>query len=248
MTSAQVQWWRRLHDWADVIHADFQRVISRYLQNISAYLFCTTEIMLRTIIMQNSRLIHAYFPLKIDEVWIDRFCVRYDWWRRLQPTSSVSPVWTITLLRSLELLIKTPLLHMLIYINWLTHDFWTRTGGWELYRSHGAGTSSPSHWQHVDEQTPKPVGWTMCFPLMTLVPVQKVCFNIHIYIYMYIYIYMHSLYEFCYRRLYNGSVIQYWRSCTPSRSIRLYFLGERGSWAECHCLFSLVYQLCLALW
>ena len=33
------------------------------------------------------------FPIKIDEVWIDRFCVRYDWWRRLQPTSSVSPVW-----------------------------------------------------------------------------------------------------------------------------------------------------------
>ena len=27
----------------------------------------------------------------------------------------------------------------------LTHDFWTRTGGWEFDRSHGAGTSSPSH-------------------------------------------------------------------------------------------------------
>ena len=48
--------------------------------------------------------------------------------------------------------------------------------------------------------------------------------------------------------LYNGSVIQYWRSCTPSRSIGLYFWGVRGSWAECHFLFSLVYQLCLALW
>ena len=47
---------------------------------------------------------------------------------------------------------------------------------------------------------------------------------------------------------YNGSVIQYWRSCTPSRSIGLYFWGVRGSWAECHFLFSLVYQLCLALW
>ena len=30
---------------------------------------------------------------------------------------------TITQLRSLELLIKTPLLHILYYINWLTHDF-----------------------------------------------------------------------------------------------------------------------------
>ena len=35
---------------------------------------------------------------------------------------------TITQLRSLELLTaKTPLLHMLYYMNWLTHDFWTRT-------------------------------------------------------------------------------------------------------------------------
>ena len=40
------------------------------------------------------------------------------------------------------------------------------------------------------------------------------------------YIYIYSLYEFCYRTYiytYNGSVIQYLRSCTPSRSIGLYF-------------------------
>ena len=53
---------------------------------------------------------------------------------------------------------KTPLLHMLYYMNGLTHDFWTRTGGWEFDRPHGAGTSSPSHWQQVEEQAPKPVG------------------------------------------------------------------------------------------
>ena len=76
------QWWRRLHDWADIIHADFQTVMSRYLHNISSYTFCTAERMLRTIIMQNSGLIQACFPIKIDEVWIDGFCVRYDWWRR----------------------------------------------------------------------------------------------------------------------------------------------------------------------
>ena len=91
---------------------------------------------------------------------------------------------TITKLRSLELLIKTPLLHILYYINGLTHDFWTRTGGWEFDRSHGAGTSSSSHWQQVEEQAPKPVDWTMCFLLMTLVPVQKLCVNIYVYIYM----------------------------------------------------------------
>ena len=33
-----------------------------------------------------------------------------------------------------------------------------------------------------------------------------------------------------------------------SLSIWLYFWGVHGSWAECHFLFSLVYQLCLALW
>ena len=121
---------------------------------------------------------------------------------------------TITKLRSLELPIKTPLLHILYYTNGLTHDFWTRTGGWEFDRSHGAGTSSPSHWQQVKEQAPKPVGWTMCFLLMTLVPVQKLCVNIYVYICMYI-----PYTSFVIRRIYNGIAIQYWRSCTPSRSI-----------------------------
>ena len=114
---------------------------------------------------------------------------------------------TITKFRSLELLIKTPQLHILYYINGLTHDFWTRTGGWEFDRSHGAGTSSPSHWQQVEEQAPKPVGWTMCFLLMTLVPVQKLCVNIYVYIYICMCIpYTSSVIG----RIYNGSVIQYW--------------------------------------
>ena len=148
----------------------------------------------------------------------------------------------ITQLRSLELLItKTPLLHILYHMNWLTHNFLTRTGGWEFDHSHGTSTSSPSHWQQVEEQAPKPVGWMMCFLLMTLVPVQKLCVNIYICI-----PYMSSVIRHIY--MYNGSVIQYWRSCTPSRSIGLYFWGVRGSWAECHFLFSLLYQLCLALW
>ena len=95
MTSAQL-WSRRHHwPWADVIRADFQTVISRYLHNVNTPLFCTADRMCRTIIMQSFRLIYACFPIRIDEVWIDRFCVRYDWWRRLQPTSSVSPVWLL---------------------------------------------------------------------------------------------------------------------------------------------------------
>ena len=45
------------------------------------------------------------------------------------------------------------------------------------------------HCQQVEEQAPKHVDWMMCFLLMTFVPVQKLCVNIHV----------HSLYEFCYR-------------------------------------------------
>ena len=136
---------------------------------------------------------------------------------------------------------------MLYYINWLTHDFWTRTGGWEFDRSHGAGTSPPSHWQQVEEQAPKHVGWTMCFLLMTLVPVQKLWVNIYIYTYICICVCVYFPHmSYVIGRMYNGSVIQYWRSCTPSRSIGLYFWGVRGSWAECHFL-SFFLSLCALL-
>ena len=78
--------------WAYVILADFQRVISPYLQYISTYHSYTAQRVLRTISMQKSELKYACLSSKIFKVWIDRFCVRCDWWRRLQPTSSVSPV------------------------------------------------------------------------------------------------------------------------------------------------------------
>ena len=65
---------------------------------------------------------------------------------------------------------------------------------------------SPSHWQQVEEQAQKPVGWTMCFVLMTLVPVQKLCVNVYI-IYIYIYICMCIAYtSSVIGRIYNGSV------------------------------------------
>ena len=105
---------------------------------------------------------------------------------------------TITQLQSLELLTaKTPLLHILYYMNWLTHDFWTRTGGWEFDHSHGPGTSSPSHWQQVEEQAPKPVGWMMCFLLMTFVPVQKLCVNKYICICSSIWVLFSLVYQLC---------------------------------------------------
>ena len=76
--------------WADVIHTDFQTVISR-IQNISTCLSRKAQRWLRTIYIQKSEPKSAYLPNKIVAV-IDRFCLRHHWWRRLQPTSSVSPV------------------------------------------------------------------------------------------------------------------------------------------------------------
>ena len=78
------QWRSRLHYWSDIIRADFQAVISRYQRNITNYIFCTADRMLTTCIMKNSKLIQVCFPSKILEVWIARFCVCYDYWRRLQ--------------------------------------------------------------------------------------------------------------------------------------------------------------------
>ena len=55
-----------------------------------------------------------------------------------------------------------------------------------------------------------PLGWPW-FPSRS---------SIIIYVYIYIYIYMYIPYtSSVIGRIYNGSVIQYWRSCTPSRSI-----------------------------
>ena len=117
MTSAQASDDVGSTIWTDVIHADFQTVISRRLQNINTYLSCTAERMLRTIIMQNSRLIQACFPIKIDEVWIDRFCVRCGWWRRLQPTSSVSPVWLLQFSKCDFALLSNPA-YVTRWLNW----------------------------------------------------------------------------------------------------------------------------------
>ena len=133
---------------------------------------------------------------------------------------------TITQLRSLELLIiKTLLLHILYYMNWLTHDFWTRTGGWEFDRSHGAGPSSPSHWQQVEEQAPKPVGWMMCFLLMTLVPVQKLC------VYIYIYIYksntrMLVTFGICFKQHFDTRYLVFYNTSPPRMFLSLDLLWE----------------------
>ena len=108
--------------------------------------------------------VYKEFPSRIFTYFWHPFITLFD----LLPNRFLSPA---ILLHVALLIAKTPLLHVLYCI----------TGGWEFDRSHGAGTSSPSHWQQVEEQAPKHVGWMMCFLLMTSAPVQKLCVNIHIY-------------------------------------------------------------------
>ena len=153
---------------------------------------------------------------------------------------------TITQLRSLELLItkNSSTAYVISYelINTWFLDSNRRVGVWSL----------PWHWHILSiplttgrRTSAEACGLDDVFPPDDLGSGSE---DTCIYIYIY---FLHSLYELSYRTyiyIYNGSVIQYWRSCTPSRSIGLYFWGVRGSRAECHFLFSLVYQVCLALW
>ena len=108
---------------------------------------------------------------------------------------------TITQLRSLELLTaKTPLLHMLYYMNWLTHDFWTRTGGWEFDRSHSSGTSSPSHWRQAEEQAPNLwVGWFVSswWPLFLSRSSVLIHTHINIYICSSLWVLLSLVYQLC---------------------------------------------------
>ena len=96
MTSAQS--WSR--DWADVITGLSRRhpcrfsdgYISLSTKNYYISFPCRSKTV-TNYISAKSKPKYACLPSKIVEVWIKRFFVRYDWWRRLQPTSSVSPVW-----------------------------------------------------------------------------------------------------------------------------------------------------------
>ena len=150
---------------------------------------------------------------------------------------------TITQLRSLELLI-TKLLYCICYIIWID---WHMIFGLEQEGGSLIAPMALAHPLHLIDNRSRNkrrnlwVGW--CFSSWW--PWFPSTSSVLMYIYICI-PYMSSVIGRIY--IYNGSVIQYWRSCTPSRSIGLYFWGVRGTWAECHFLFSLVYQLCLALW
>ena len=94
--------------------------------------------------------------------------------------------------------------------------------------------------QQVEEQAPKPVGWTICFLLMTLVPVQKLC------VYIYIYIYEHSLYEFCYRSYIQRECHSVLAKLHPITFYKIAFLGSASYLADCHFCF-LLFTNCVLL-
>ena len=62
--------------------------------------------------------------------------------------------------------------------------------------------------------------------------------------YICIYIYVLSLYELCYRSYIKRDCHSVLAKLHPIT----FYRGVRGTWSECHFVFSLVYQLCLALW
>ena len=95
-----------------------------------------------------------------------------------------------------------------LWIDWHMNFGLEQEGGsLEFDCPHGAGISSPSHCQQVEEQASKPMGWMMCFLLMTFVPIQKLCVNISIY--------MHFLYEFFFLWLTNCVLLSDDNSITP---------------------------------
>ena len=94
-----MQGWRRLNRGADVIiglsrrHPWVKRVnisLSTRHQHVS-FLYRSESV--KNYIYAKIQAEICMFTSKIVEVWIDRFCVRYDVWRRLQLTSSVSSMW-----------------------------------------------------------------------------------------------------------------------------------------------------------
>ena len=68
--------------------------------------------------------------------------------------------------------------------------------------------------------------------------------SVLIYMYIYIYVCAHSLYEFCYRLYIQRECHSVLAKLHPI----MFYREMRSSWSECHFVFSLVYQLCLALW
>ena len=81
MTSAQSR--SRCHYWCEPTSSlSICKVVHLVIYKTLALIFPGQKV-LRTIYMQKSKPRYAFLPNKIIEVWIDRFCVRYDWWRRL---------------------------------------------------------------------------------------------------------------------------------------------------------------------
>ena len=139
------------------------------------------------------------------------------------------------------------ILYCICYTIWID---WYMSFGLEQAGGSLIAPMAPAHPLHpIDNRSRnrrQTCGLNDVFPPDDLCPLFPSGSSVLIYIYIYMHFYMSSVIGRIYT--YNRSVIQYWWSCTPSHSMELYFWGVRSSWVECHFLFSLVYQLCLALW
>ena len=111
------QWWRRLNLGSTIEPTSslpiFKRLYHIIYKTLALFICCAAEKELRTIIMQIFSLIQAFVSSKIIKVSIGRFCVRYDWWRRLQRTSSVHPVWIGLYLKHLSITFRNMQQHII---------------------------------------------------------------------------------------------------------------------------------------
>ena len=125
---------------------------------------------------------------------------------------------TITRLRSLEIFTtKNPLLHMLNYINWLTHDFGLEQEGGSLIAP--MALAHPLH--PMDNRSRNRrwnlwVGWCVSSWWPLFPSRSSVLLNIYIYMYMYICICIYALlYELCFLWFTNCALLSDDNSLIP---------------------------------
>ena len=72
----------------------------------------------------------------------------------------------------------------------------------------------------VEEQAPKPVGWMMCFLLMTFVSVQKLCVDIYIYIYILV------TFGICFKQPFDTKYLVFYNPSPPRIFLSLDLFSE----------------------
>ena len=146
---------------------------------------------------------------------------------------------TITQLRSLELLIKTPLLHILYYINGLTHDFGLEQEGGSLIAP--MALLHPLHPIDNRSRNKRRNLW-----VGRCVSSRWPWFPSRSSVLIYVYMYVHSLYEFCYRSYIQRECHPVLAKLHPITFYRIVFLGSARllSWMPLFVFFGLPIVSC----